>query len=151
MNSVALSGNDSLIINQRVLADLADGDFAVLTFPENIAKIQKGKNGNAIYALNLQGDVMDLTIRVIRGSDDDQFLLNLWSQQKSNFNGFVLMTGEFIKQLGDGAGNIVSDTYELSGGVFMKNPEAKSNVTGDTEQSITVWHLQFSNAPRAIT
>lgn len=151
MNAVTLSGDDSFILNQRPFKDFADGDFAVLDFPGNIAKIQKGKNGNAIYSLDLQGDIADVSLRLLRGSSDDQFLLNLWSQQKSNFAGFVLLQGEFIKQLGDGQGNITADTYELSGGMFMKNTAAKSNVQGETEQSISIWHFQFSDAPRALT
>ena len=151
MNAVTLSGNDSFIIGGRVLTDLAEGDFAKLDFAGEIAKVVKGKNGNAIYSLNLAGDIANVSIRLLRGSADDQFLLNLWAQQKSNFAGMVLLSGEMIKQLGDGAGNIIFDTYLLSGGIFMKNVAAKSNVAGDTEQSISVWHFDFSDAPRVIT
>jgi hypothetical protein len=60
------------------------------------------------------------------------------------------MTGELVKRIGDGTGKIVSDTYILSGGIFSKEVEAKSNVAGDVEQSVATYTMRFSNAPRAI-
>ena len=39
----------------------------------------------------------------------------------------------------------------MSGGVFMKQVEGKSNVEGETEQSIAVYAIKFSNAPRVLT
>ena len=85
------------------------------------------------------------------GSADDKFLNNLLAQQQANFASTILMIGEFIKKLGDGAGNIQSDSYITSGGVFTKQAEAKMNVEGDTEQSIAIYTVKFSNAPRVIT
>lgn len=151
MNAVAMSGNDTLILNNRVFADFADGDFATLEFPNEIAAVKTGKNGNSIYALNATGKQAGFKVRLIRGSADDKFLNNLLSQQQANFAGFPLMTGEMTKKVGDGKGNITSDTYITSGGVFVKLVPAKSNAEGDTEQSVVVYEMKFSNAPRAIT
>jgi hypothetical protein len=151
MSTIALSGNDTLIINDRVINDFADNDCAMLSFPNDIASVKTGKNGNSIYGLNTSGQQAELVLRLIRGSADDKFFNNLQTQQLQNFAGFVLMIGEFIKKLGDGAGNISSDTYVVSGGVFTKQVPAKSNVEGDTEQSVAVYTLKFSNAPRVIT
>lgn len=150
-NAVTLSGNDTITINNRVLNDLADGNCAELTFPNDIASVKTGKSGNSIYGLNTTGQQAELKLRVLRGSDDDKFLNNLLQQQNSNFAGFVLLIGQFIKKLGDGAGNITSDTYITSGGVFTKNVEAKTNVEGETEQSIAIYTVRFSNSPRALT
>ena len=33
----------------------------------------------------------------------------------------------------------------------MKQVEGKSNVEGDTEQSVAIYMMKFSNAPRALT
>jgi len=151
MPTIAMSGSDTIMVNNRIFADLADGDTVQLTFPNNIAEVKTGKNGNSIYGLNESGRQCDLVIRVIRGSADDKFLNNLLAQQQANFAGTILMIGEFIKKLGDGAGNVKSDTYITSGGVFTKQVEAKSNVDGDTEQSISIYNIKFSNAPRVIT
>lgn len=151
MSTVALTGGDTMIINNRVLNDLADGDAAVLTFPNDIANVKTGKNGNSIYGLNESGKQCELVLRVIRGSGDDKFLMNLLTQQGANFPGFPLMIGEFAKRIGDGKGNITNDTYITSGGVFSKQVEGKSNVEGDTEQSVAIYRLKFSNSPRILT
>lgn len=151
MSTIALSGADTIVLNNRTLADLADGDCVALTFPNDIAQVKTGKNGNSIYGLNESGKQCEVKVRVVRGSSDDKFLNGLLVQQQANFAGTVLMIGNFIKKLGDGQGNITSDTYVMSGGVFTKQVEGKMNVEGDTEQSIAIYMIKFSNAPRAIT
>ena len=151
MAAVALTGKDTLIINNRSLSDLADADVATLEFPTEIASLKTGKNGNSIYSLNETGRQADLKIKLIRGSADDKFMQNLLTQQQANFSGFILMTGTFIKNIGDGKGNVLKDTYELSGGIFTKQIMAKSNVEGDAAQSTSEYMLKFSNAPRVIT
>lgn len=151
MNAVALTGNDTVTLNNQVLTDFADGNCVELTFPNDIAQVKTGKNGNSIFGLNEMGNQCEVKMRMIRGSSDDKFLNNLLSQQQNNFAGFPLMQGEFIKKVGDGQGNITSDTYILSGGVFTKIPEAKTNAEGEVEQSITIWTLKFALAPRALT
>lgn len=151
MAGVAMSGNDTITINNRVLSDLADGDCAFLTFPNETATVKTGKNGNSIYGLNETGQNSELKLRIIRGSADDKYLNNLFAQQQNNFAGFVLMFGEFIKKIGDGLGNITSDTYITSGGVFSKAIEAKSNVEGDTSQSVSEYTIKFANSPRVLT
>lgn len=155
MATVALSGSDTISVNNRVLADLADGNCVELTYPNEIASVKTGKNGNAIYGLNESGRQCEVKLRVVRGSSDDKFLTALMAQQQSSqnngFASFILMIGQFIKKLGDGKGNVASDTYNLSGGVFMKLVEGKSNVEGEVDQSIAMYQLRFSNAPRGIT
>jgi len=153
MASVAMSGNDTIQINNQVLTDLADGDCVVLSFPNEIASVKIGKNGNAIYGLNTTGQMSEVKIRVIRGSADDKFLNNLLTQQQLNFSGFPVMIGEFVKLIGDGAGNVQNDTYIMSGGVFAKAVEAKTNVEGDALQSVSEYMIRFANNPaiRALT
>jgi hypothetical protein len=151
MSTVTMSGNDTIMINNRILADLPDGDVAVLTFPNDIANVKTGKNGNSIFSLNESGRQADLVLRVMRGSADDKYLNGLLTQQLANFAGTVLLNGEFIKLLGDGQGNITRDTYITGGGVFVKRVEAKSNVEGDIEQNIATYRIKYTNAPRVMT
>lgn len=151
MSISALSGNDTVVLNNRTFADFADGNVVELTFPTDIAQVKTGKNGNSIYGLNTTGQQCEMKIRLVRGSSDDQFMNNLLVQQQANFAGTVLLQGQFIKKIGDGAGNITSDTYIVSGGIFQKQVEAKSNVEGDSEQSVSIYMLKFSNSPRALT
>lgn len=148
--SVALTGNDTIIINNRVISDFADSDVGTISFPNEIATLKTGKNGNSIYALNATGKQADVDVRVIRASADDKFFNSLLSAQDSNFAGFILLTGEFVKKVGDGQGNISKDTYIMNGGIFIKRVDAKSNAEGDTEQSVSIYKLRFSNAPRVI-
>lgn len=151
MATIALSGSDSVTINNTVLTDLADGDCVTLEYPNEIASVKTGKNGNSIYGLNESGKQATMKLRVIRGSADDKFLNNLLAQQQANFAGTVLIIGEFVKLLGDGKGNVSNDTYITSGGVFTKQVMAKTNVEGDATQSVAEYELRFSNAPRIIT
>lgn len=150
MASVSMTGSDTIKLNNRVLSDLGDGDVVALTFPNELMTLKTGKNGNSIYALNESGRQCEVVLRVIRGSADDKFLNNLLALQKRNGAATVLMIGEFTKVVGNGAGLVTNDTYILSGGIFSKETEAKSNVEGDSEQSLAIYNLKFANAPRSL-
>lgn len=149
--SVSMTGKDTIVIDNRVLTDLPDGDVVNLKFPQPVAAVKTGKNGNSLYAYNASGQQAEVEIRIIRGSADDKYLANRLAQQNLNFAGFVLIQGQFIKKIGDGLGNITSDTYVCGGGIFENNVDAKSNVEGNTDQSIALYKIKFANAPRAIT
>lgn len=148
---LALTGSDTLSINGRVLTGQADDNWGELKRPNDLATLKTGKNGNTLYGFNATGKNADLTIRLVRGCSDDQYLNGQLQQMIYNFAGFVLLYGQFIKKLGDGQGNITSDIYNLSGGIFQKGTESESNTSGDTKQSVTIWMFKFSLAVRAIT
>lgn len=151
MSAVAMSGNDAITINNTVLSDLADGDCVLLTFPTEIATVKTGKNGNTIYGQNQMGNNAECKLRVIRGSSDDKYLNGLMLTQQGNFQSNVNVIGTFVKVIGDGQGNISDDTYILSGGVFQKLIEAKTNVEGDATQSVSEYTLKFAAATRTLT
>lgn len=150
MAVVSLTGKDLVSINGVNITDLADGDCAALTFPNELSNLKTGKNGNTLYAFNYTGRQCQLILRVIRGSANDKYLNQLLSIYKNDPAAFTLMTGNLIKNVGDGAGNIVNDNYTLSGGTFKKETEVKENADGDTEQAVAIYTLTFSNAPRSI-
>lgn len=148
MGQVSITGADTLIINGFIFTAFADGDTSSFTFPNKLVAVKVGKNQNAIYAGNAQGRMAEGTLRIIRGSVDDKFLNSL---QKSFINDaatFSLITGEFIKRVGDGKGNVTSDTYVFDGGVLPNIPEAKENVSGETDQSVAIWKVTFALADR---
>lgn len=147
---VSLTGNDTIIINGIIFNGFADGDIGHLTFPNDLMAVKTGKNGNSLYAFNATGRQCELMLRLVRGSSDDKYLNGLLSQMINNPPAFVLMAGEFIKNIGDGGGSITQDIYTLSGGVIKKAPEVKENLEGDIEQAVTIWTLVFTNAPRTI-
>lgn len=150
MASVSLTGADTIQIDGRILNDLADGDAVTITLPEDLARVKTGKNGNAIYALNNMGRVVDCTIRVLLGSDDDKYLNSRLQEQLQDFSAFILATGAFTKRVGDGSGNISAAVYQLSGGAFSRQIEMKTSAEGDTEQSVAVYKVTFGNSQRAI-
>lgn len=147
---VSLTGNDTVIINGTILSAFAEGDTASFTFPNKLVEAKVGKNGNAIYAFNAQGQMSEATLRIIRGSADDKFLNSLQKSYLNDPAGFVLLTGEFIKRAGDGKGNVTNDVYVFGGGILPNLPEAKENVAGETEQSVSIWKVTFVNTERSL-
>lgn len=148
---ISLTGDDTILINGQNLVDFADGDTAVLDFPNDLTMAKTGKDGNSVFAFNNTGRQCTLVLRLLRAGADDIFLNNLFNLYVNSPASFSLLTGEFIKNVGDGAGNISQDIYQLSGGIFKRGVNVKENADGDTEQAIAIWNLLFTNAPRSLT
>ena len=92
----------------------------------------------------------EATLRLIRSSDDDKYVDSLLQEQLADFATFNLLTGIFVKRVGDGSGNISNDTYRMAGGIFTHQVDGKSNAEGDTDQSVSIYRFKFTNAERAI-
>lgn len=150
MGAVSLTGADTIQIDGRILNDLADGDSVALTFPEDLAKVKVGKNGNTIYAFNNMGQEVECTMRLLLGSADDKYLNSRLQEQVQDFSGFILATGSFTKRVGNGLGDIASSVYQMSGGVFTRQVESKTSAEGDTDQSVAVYKIVFGNGQRSI-
>jgi hypothetical protein len=155
MNTVCLSGNDSITIGDpvtggRVINDLGDGDAVKLTYNNDLTTVKSSKNGNVIYALNNTGFQVECELRLILGSADDKFMNSYLQDLKSDFSGQLLITASFTKRVGDGLGNFTSVVYQCTGGTFKKQPDVKTSAEGDAEQSIVVYHLLFGNGNRTI-
>ena len=118
MPSVSLTGKDVIVIDGRVFHDVADGDFALLEYDNDIASIKVSKDGNSIFALNETGNVVKATLRVLLGSADDVVLNSRLQQLKNDFSGFTLLVGSFTKRVGDGAGNVMENAAVYHDYVF---------------------------------
>lgn len=147
----SLTGKDVIILDGRTLADLADGDCVTLEYANPLGTVKTGKDGNSIYAFNATGLNVRATIRLIMGSADDKWLNSRLAQWTKDPSGFVLMKGQFIKRVGDGSSSVNQVTYDVSGGIPTKIPAAKTNAEGDTEQSVVVYEITFSNGSRSIS
>lgn len=145
---VSLTGKDTVIIDTRIMADFATGDTVNMEFPNNLVEAKAGKNGNVIYAFNASGKLANVTLRILRGSADDKYLASRMQEYINDSAAFPLISGEFIKRIGDGAGNITADVYLMKGGVIQKIPTVKENVEGDTEQAVTIYVITFGNTNR---
>ncbi|GHU26628.1 hypothetical protein FACS1894152_1650 [Bacilli bacterium] len=78
------TGNDVVEIDDRLMTDFADGDVAVLTYPnQKIAKIS-GDNGNVITSPLAGGDQAQMVLRVLINSSDDKYLKLRSSQQDAD-------------------------------------------------------------------
>lgn len=149
MSTYALTGKDTIIINDIPLTDFADGDIGNLEIPNNLFAMQTGKDGNTIFALDESGQNATLTVRILMSSNDDKRLNGLIPKSDS-FAETILMTGAVVKQVGDGQGNVSYNTYTLAGGMIQKKPNIKTNVNGDTTQAVVEYSIMFANGNRAI-
>lgn len=146
----ALTGNDTLIINDRPINDFADNSTITLSFQNDRIGTSTGKNNNTVISDNRQGSNATLELRLVRGSSDDIYFNGLSISQDSDLPGFSLMNGTFAKRIGDGQGKVNFDNYVLLGGAFQKNPDVQENLNGETEQGVTVYTIFFSSAKRGI-
>lgn len=143
MSSISITGQDSLQIDGRIITDFGLADYTKITFPNDIGMMKVSKNQNAIYAKNETGAVAEMELRLIRASADDRYMVARLQEWINNPSSFILLTSIFTKRVGNGAGVLVSDVYQLAGGTFKKVPEAKSNAEGDVEQSEVVYNMMF--------
>lgn len=150
MGDTSITGLDTVQIDGRIFNDLADGTPFEIEYPEPFGMMKVGKNNNAIYAKNSNGIKADVTIRVLIGSSDDQYLLGRMAQWNADESSFVLMTSMFVKRIGDGAGNVQSKVYNMIGGYFSSGVAARTVAEGDTEQSVAVYKMQFLAVPASI-
>lgn len=148
--SVSLTGNDVVTLNGRVLHDFAQGDVITLDFSGELVKAEPSKNGNIVYALNVAGLMSRLTLRLLAGSSDDSYINSLLASQIQDLSGFILIVGSFVKRVGDGQGNVTSIIYNTLGGVVNKFPKASTNTTGNVDQSVVEWVIDFGSNSRAI-
>lgn len=145
-----ITGDDTLVLYDRVIRDLSTDDVSTITFPNDLVTTRTGKNGNTLYAKNEEGNNADVVLRLSLGSDDDKFLNSKLESQNRDFTSFVLAEGQFVKKAGDGSGNITRSVYDLKGGVFSRRVDSKENVSGDTEQAIAVYNFRFAEAKRSL-
>ena len=150
MSNFTVTSSDTLTLNGHVFVDLSTDDVTSITFPNDLINMKTGKNGNTIFAQDAKGHNASLSLKLLRGSTDDQYMQGILSGMPTDFPSMTLLTGTFVKRLGDGQGNVLSDTYAMSGGVISKVPEGKENVSGDVAQAETVYNIKFAYASRSI-
>jgi hypothetical protein len=138
-----ISGKDAILFNGRSLADTADNDVIAITFPNNLVNSSMTKKDELIYAVNYGGKIVQVTIRVILGSADDKYLNKRLNAFLDNPPAYVQDTLNYVKNVGDGAGNLGKIEYNMSQGVPVKMVEAKENTAGDTEQAIAIYQFNF--------
>ena len=150
MTTYALTGQDTVIINDIPVKDFADNTIGALEIPNDLFAMSTGKNGNTIFALDEKGNNATLTLRILMSSGDDKRFNGMIPQSES-FASTILANGSVVKQVGDGAGNISYNTYLLRGGMISKKPAISSDVAGNTDQAVVEYVFQFAQAERSIS
>ena len=150
MSVFVVTANDTLTLNGHVMVNQGTDDVTTISFPNELVSRKTGKNGNTLFAQNANGLNADLSLRLIRGSTDDQFMQGILNSIPADFPSAVLINGSFVKRLGNGLGGIVNDTYALSGGLIAKQVDGKENVSGDVSQGEVVYTVKFANVSRNI-
>ena len=144
-------GEDTLIINSRVLSNFGFGTVVEVTCPNPIAGLDIGKGGNAVFSLQENGRQADVKILVIKGSPDDIFLNALNESFKSNFEAKEAITGSFISKVGDGKGKVTTTAWDLNGGIPTTPPNDKYDVGGDRTQVLMEYHYTCARGTRILS
>lgn len=150
MGTYALTGNDTLTIDNRVFKDFGNGTTITITFPNEKTGENTGKNGNTVFSTNTQGKNVNVELRILAGSSDDTYLNGRLIGQDRDLPTFILLNATFSKRIGDGNGNVKYINYNLQGGTFKNGIDGSENLEGETDQGIAVYKLFFAEGERAI-
>ena len=150
MSTFTVTGDDTLVLNGRVFTDFGTDDVTTVDLPNELVNVKTGKGGNSLISKNFQGYNGNLTLKLARGSSDDQFLNDIQSAMDQDFVSTQLIKGSFVKRLGDGQGNVKHDAYVLKGGIISKEVPGKDNASGDTAQAEAVYVIKFCDCRRGI-
>jgi len=135
------TGQDILKFGARILSNFADGDVATISYPNDLHGMKIGKYGNAIAAHNEQGNMAELTIRVLKGS-----YVVAW---KNHLPSFAPQNAEFTKVI-TVDNSITNEVTSLDFLIPTRNVDTKDNVEGDTEQSVSVYSFRAGVSNRAL-
>ena len=159
-NQLRVTGNDIVQIGLSAsglttITSFADGDYARVTFPNDIMNFTIGKNRNMIAAYNAMGTLAEMELRLLRGSKEDKFLQDRFPNFATERLNFNFIFAKIIKDLGvSNEGSEVArieETYTLNNGIISKAPEIVSNVSGSTDQGVVVWQIRFAEFTRTVS
>jgi hypothetical protein len=149
MSAVALTGADTCIMFARSFTDFGKGDVVKIDYENDFVKVEQGKNGNTVYTTDNSGKVVKITMKLIRGSPDDQFMSYMLSLALADLPTFVLGDGTFVKRIGQGDGSVVFDTYTLGGISPVRLQDAMENTDGEPDQAQVTFILKAASSPRS--
>nr|DAJ74781.1 MAG TPA: hypothetical protein [Caudoviricetes sp.] len=150
----AYTASDTLICEdykgEWVLSDLADGNVAELSAPNELSATTTGYNGNSLSSHNEPGRQRECTLRLVKGSGDDKRFnqnYNLWKNRDIRFKPFKM---SFTKNIGHGDGSITRDTVDCFAGFPAGQPTQMTDTSGNTEQVVSIYMIRFGNSERSM-
>ncbi len=115
------AGSVSLILNGRSYTKLGEGATVSLSFPNNIAERNIGEGGVVNINTRVDKDVAELTIRLMRKTEDDIELSRI-----ANTSPLTIIDGSFTENyIADGFSAL--ETYAITSGNIMKHPDKEIN------------------------
>lgn len=133
-----------------ILSDFADGTVAELAAPNELSTITTGYNGNSLGSHNEPGRQRELTLRLVKGSNDDKRLNKAYNMWKNRDMRFRPLKMSFTKNVAHGDGSITVDTVECYFGLPTGQPGQIQDTAGNTEQVISIYSIRFGNSERSM-
>lgn len=150
----AYTGQDTLQVTdfrgEFTLSDFADGSVAELSAPNELATVTTGYNGNGLGAHNEPGRQRQLTLRLVKASQDDKRInetFELWKKRDMRFKPLKM---SFTKNITHSDGNVTHDTVECYFGLPTGVPTQSIDTTGNVEQVVSVYTLTFADYKRIV-
>lgn len=132
----------SLILNDTPINDFIEGDYIEFAPVNPLTSRINGDKDALNVTKRIDGNVYDLTIRVIRFSDSDIFLNGIINSKE-----IVIISGS-LKESFTRDGSQAGETWILNGGTITDQPtEAKNNQDGNATME---YKIQFRTAIRNI-
>jgi hypothetical protein len=128
--------------NQRTFAELANNDAIVVAFNDETGTMDALKGG-AIFSINVAAKKATLTVRVVKAGSDDAWLNQRLNELLNQGTSAKSLNGSVIGNFGDGQGNLRKLTVTLTFGFVKKRPNARTNYSGDNEQAINEYTIDF--------
>ena len=138
MANVLLVGRDSVIFDgQDITKDLVDGDVVTIAPQGALNNVASTYGGKMIVAEDRNGQIHTMTMRLMRGSEMDQWLQSRYQEYHNDSPTFKTLNGSATQRIGDGDGNVITNTFAINNAVFSQSPvNATINTNGSTEQLV---------------
>lgn len=143
------TSQDIVEFNGRILTNFADGDVAMITYPNELHGMKAGKSGNVIGAHNEQGNIAELMLRVLKGSPDDKFLNSFVTAWSDHSDSFSPASAELTKITVVDNG-VTNDITTLGFILPTKKVDVKENVEGDTNQAVSEYRFRCGTSKRKL-
>jgi hypothetical protein len=146
--SALIAQSDSLRINTQKITTFSQGDVGKIDFPNELTTTAVDKQGNGLLAINQQGLLAELEVRLVMSQADDQYLNGLLAQTMAGTP--TILSGVFTKVFADQNGAQTSVQIQLSGGSIRKGVPMTISADGNVEQLTAIWMLRYASWSRLI-
>lgn len=150
----AYTGQDTIVVEDYdgkfTLSDFADGIVAEITAPNEASTTHTGYNGNSLGAHNEPGRQRQVTLRLVKGSDDDKRFNTSYTFWQNRDLRFKPLKMEFTKRVSHSDGSVTNETQQCLFGLPLNPPVPMVDTTGNTDQVVSVYTFRFGNSKRTL-